>query len=193
MNTLAAALNAIDGLSAMVNLDNRLVLSSDSGDIDFSFGIENPADESGVLASLGINTFFTGSTGGDLGVNSQLRTGSRSGAKFASSTQGINEGTQNALRLVALYDDSLTALDGSSIRGIYDTIINETTQGATISTAVADGFRVFAGTLEASAQAVSGVNLDEEAIDMITLQQTYQASARYIRTLAELLDTLINL
>ncbi len=193
LRSLAAQLDAIDGLSATVNLDNRLVLSSETSDIDFSFGIENSSDESGVLAALGVNTFFTGSTAGDLNVNSLLRTGSRAGARFAASTQGINEGTQNALRLVALYDDSLTVLDGGSIRGIYDTIINETTQGATISAAVADGFRVFAGTLEASAQAVSGVNLDEEAIDMITLQRTYQASARYISTLAELLDILINL
>ena len=193
LRSLAAQLDAIDGLSATVNLDNRLVLSSETSDIDFSLGIENSSDESGVLAALGVNTFFTGSTAGDLNVNSLLRTGSRAGARFAASTQGINEGTQNALRLVALYDDSLTVLDGGSIRGIYDTIINETTQGATISAAVADGFRVFAGTLEASAQAVSGVNLDEEAIDMITLQRTYQASARYISTLAELLDILINL
>ena len=36
-------------------------------------------------------------------------------------------------------------------------------------------------------------DLDEEAIDMIMLQQTYQASARYISTLSDLLDVLINL
>lgn len=193
LQSLAAKLDALDGLSATVDLDNQLVINSDTNDIDFSFGIESPADESGVLAAFGINTFFTGSKAGELAVNGVLRDGAGAGARFAASTQGINEGTQNALRLVALYDDSLTTLDGNSIRGLYDTIINETTQGATISAAAADGFRVFAGTLEASAQAVSGVNLDEEAIDMILLQRTYQASARYISTLAELLDTLINL
>lgn len=193
LNTLTTQLDAIDGISARVDLDNRLVLESETSDIDFSFGIENPSDESGALAALGINTFFTGSTARDLNVNSQLHEGSGAGAKFAASTQGINEGTQNAIRLVSLYDESLTTLDGSSIRGLYDTIINETTQGATISSAVADGFRVFAGTLEASSQAVSGVNIDEEAIEMILLQQTYQASARYISTLAQLLDTVINL
>ena len=58
---------------------------------------------------------------------------------------------------------------------------------------MADGLRVFEGTLDASAQAISGVNLDEEAIDMIMLQRTYQASARYISTLSELMDLLVNL
>jgi flagellar hook-associated protein FlgK len=37
------------------------------------------------------------------------------------------------------------------------------------------------------------VNLDEEAIDMIMLQRTYQASARYISTLSELMDVLVAL
>jgi len=146
-----------------------------------------------VLASLGINTFFTGSEAGDLRVNTQLVQGNRASAKFAASSQGINEGTGNVLRLIALYDQSLTGLDGSSIRGIYDTIINGTTQGASIAESVADGQRVFSGTLEAASQGVSGVNLDEEAIDMITLQRTYQASARFISTLSDLLDILVNL
>lgn len=193
LNSLAAQLDAIDGISAQVNLDNELVLKSESTDVDFSFGVESSADESGVLAALGLNTFFTGSTAGDIGVNSQLIGSSRAGAKFAASTTGINEGAENALRLVALYDESLSSYEGSSIREIYDNIINETTQGASISTAVADGLRVFSGTLEGSAQAVSGVNVDEEAIDMILLQQTYQASAKYISTLADLLDVLISL
>jgi flagellar hook-associated protein 1 FlgK len=194
LNSLAAQINAIDGVNASVNVDNRLVLSSEAATIDFGFELESPSDESGVLAALGINTFFTGSDAGTLGVNSQLTTGPRASAKFAASTSGeIDESTGNVLRLVALYDQSLTSLDGSSIRGIYDTIINSTTQGAAIAQAAADGQRVFTGTLQAASQGVSGVNLDEEAIDMMLLQRTYQASARFIQTLSQLLDVLINI
>ena len=194
LNSLTAQLNAIDGINASVDIDNRLVLSSESSAIDFSFEVESTSDESGVLAALGINTFFTGSAAGTLGVNSQLLQGGGVGAaKFASSNQGINEGNDNALRLVAMYDQSLSSLDGSSIRGIYDSIINSTTQGASIAQSVADGQRVFSGTLEATSQGISGVNLDEEAIDMIALQRTYQASARFISTISDLLDILINI
>jgi flagellar hook-associated protein 1 FlgK len=193
LNSLAAQLNAIPGLNAAINIDNRLVLSTETSGIDFSFEVESPSDESGVLAALGINTFFTGSESGNLGVNTQLTQGDRASAKFAGSTQGINDGTGNVLRLVAMYDQSLTGLEGSSIRGIYDSIINTTTQGASIAQAVADGQRVFSGSLEAASQGVSGVNLDEEAIDMMMLQRTYQASARFISTLSDLLDILVNL
>jgi flagellar hook-associated protein 1 FlgK len=187
--SLASTIDAIDGVSAEVSFNNELVITADSADVEFSFA----GDTSGVLAALGINTFFTGSSARTLGVNQVLRTDVTAGDKFAASASGIGDGAGNALRLIDLHDSSLESLDGGSITGIYDQIVNDTTQGATVSTAVADGLRVFEGTLDASAQAISGVNLDEEAIDMIMLQRTYQASARYISTLAELMDLLVNL
>lgn len=194
LNSLAAQLNAIDGISATVNIDNRLVLQSETAAIDFSFEVASVNDESGVLAALGINTFFTGSDAGSLNINSQLLAGGGEGAaKFAASLKGISANTENALRLVALYDQALTTLDGSSIRGLYDSIINSTTQGASIAEAVAEGQRVFTGTLQGQSQSVSGVNLDEEALDMIALQRTYQASARFISTISQLLDILVNI
>ena len=58
---------------------------------------------------------------------------------------------------------------------------------------MAEGFRAFEQTLEGQRLATSGVNLDEEAVKMITLQRTYQATARYIATLSDLLDVLVKL
>jgi len=191
--SLASSLNAVDGVAAEVSSDNQLVIRSESQDIDFSFGLENPSDDSQVLAALGINTFFTGSTARSIGVNQILRTDRQAGAKFAASLSGIGESIENSLRLSGTNDEVVDGLNVVSISGAYDQLINDTTRGATVTSAVADGFRVFEGTLSASAQAVSGVNLDEEAIDMIQLQRTYQASARYIQTLSELLDVLVNL
>ena len=115
------------------------------------------------------------------------------GSKFAASLDGVGVGVENAERLVPLADTALETLNGDTINGLYDQLINETTQGSTVAAAVADGLRSFESTLDASAQAISGVNIDEEAIDMITLQRIYQATARYISTLSELLDTLVNI
>ena len=187
--SLAEAIDAVSGVSAVVSLDNELVITSDSADIEFAF----EKDTSGVLAALGLNTFFTGSSAATLGVNQVLVTGESAGSRFAASLTGIGVGTDNAIDLIELQDKGLEGIDGSTILGVYDRLINETTQGATISASVAEGLRVFESTLDASAQAVTGVNLDEEAIDMIQLQRAYQASARYIRTLSELLDVLVNL
>ncbi len=193
LTSLASGIDAIDGVAAEVSVDNQLVIRSESQDIQFSFGQEEGTKESHVLAALGINTFFTGSKASNIGVNGELTASRQSGAKFAASLNGIGEGTENALKLSGFYDESIDGIGGQTISGAYDQLVNQTTQGATIAIAVADGLRVFEGTLIAGAQAVSGVNLDEEAIDMLQLQRVYQASARYIQTLSELMDILVNL
>lgn len=194
LNLLANQLDAIDGITATVNVDNQLMINSESP-ASIEFGFEN--DSSGVLAALGINTFFTGSSASTLGVNAELTSGVGAGAKFADGLRDPNDsnylGGVNALRLYDLQDQALGSEDGRTIGGIYQQLIDQTTQGASTSSAVAEGLRTFEGTLEAEAASVSGVNLDEEAIDMIQLQRAYQASARYISTLSELLDILVNL
>jgi flagellar hook-associated protein 1 FlgK len=41
--------------------------------------------------------------------------------------------------------------------------------------------------------AVSGVNIDEEAIKLIAYQRAFQASARVVSTISDMLDLLVNL
>lgn len=186
LTTLAEKINAIDGVTAEVTVENELRLSADSGDVELGF--QN--DTSGVLAALGINTFFTGDSAATLGVNEELL---RDGSKFAASLEGIGTSTSNGELLSAFQYEALDDYEGSTITDLYDQLINSTTQGSTVASAVADGLRNFEASLDASAQAISGVNLDEEAVDMILLQRTYQAAARYLSTLSELLDILISI
>ena len=69
----------------------------------------------------------------------------------------------------------------------------ETTQASSLTQAAAEGARVFETTLRGQKLAISGVNLDEEAVRMIGLQRSFQASARYIAALDELLEIVVNL
>ncbi len=90
-------------------------------------------------------------------------------------------------------DNPLDSAGGLTLPEIYDRLVNTVSQGATVAKSVAEGFRVFEGTLDGQSQAVSGVSLDEEAINLITLQRIYQASARFIQVAADLLDVLVKL
>jgi flagellar hook-associated protein 1 FlgK len=184
--SLAAQINSINGAQAQVTSDGRLKISGESGELQIAFD----GDTSGALAALGVNTFFTGSGAGDLAVNPELLA---DGSKFAASRAGVGVDVTNIQKLVALQDQGADGQAGDSLSALYDQLVNDTAQGSAAAASVADGYRVFEDTLSAKAQAVSGVNLDEEAIQMIMLQQTYQASARYISTLSDLMDTLINL
>ena len=48
------------------------------------------------------------------------------------------------------------------------------------------------GHLEQVRLSVSGVSLDEEMVDLMRFQRAYQAAARIISVIDEMLDTLIN-
>jgi len=186
LNGLAAALDAVDGLSASVTPQRKLEIKADSPVVEFAFA----DDTSGVLAALGIGTFFSGSTAGDISVNAAVRTDP---GKFAASQGGIGADTENGLELAGFFDRSLESKNGDSLAILYDRLTGDTTQAAAVSRAVAEGFRVFQQTLEGQHLAISGVNLDEETVRLIQFQRAYQANAKFISTAADLLETLINL
>jgi flagellar hook-associated protein 1 FlgK len=186
--SLAAKLDAVDGISASITSTGMLRLSSDSSDTEFAFA----GDTSGVLAALGLNTFFTGSAAATIGVNAELK-GIDNAGKFAASLNGIGNDSGNAERLAAFLDQPIESAGNASLGDLYNQLLNEVTQGASVAQSVAEGFRAFEDTLEGQQQAVSGVSIDEEAIKMLTLQRIYQASAKYIQTISELLDLLVKI
>ncbi|TWT73536.1 Flagellar hook-associated protein 1 [Posidoniimonas polymericola] len=188
LTTLAAQLDRISGIRASVDNVGRLSLAADARDTTFAFA----DDSSGVLAALGLNTFFTGSDARSINVNQELD-GVANAAKFAAARDGETEGNDNALQLSAFFDRELDVLGGASLADQYDELINEVVTGATIASSVSDGLKVFEATLQGEEQAISGVNIDEEAINMIQLQRTYQANARLVQTISEMLDILVNI
>ena len=58
---------------------------------------------------------------------------------------------------------------------------------------MAEGYRAFQQSLEGEHLGLSGVSLDEEAVNMMAFQRSFQASAKVISTISELLDVLVNL
>ena len=186
LEDLAEQLDAVEGLAATTTADKRLSITTVSDELEFAFA----GDTSGVLAALGINTFFSGTGASNLGVSEVVRDDP---AKFAASAGGIRHDTENAIDLAAFLDFRIESKNSASLSVLYDQMIGETTQASSITRAEADGARVFEETLRGQKLAISGVSLDEEAVRMIAFQRAYQASARYIATLDELFEILVSL
>jgi flagellar hook-associated protein 1 FlgK len=186
LNSIASQIGAINGLSASVSSNGNLSISSTSPDVQFSF----TNDTSGALAALGLNTFFTGSLATDLGVNQALV--SNPGA-FAASTKGIGSDTTNAVTLANFINQPLASQNGLSVGQLNDQIVSDVTQGSAVAQSTATGNSTFQQTLLGQQTATSGVSIDQEATQMITLQQSYQASAKLIATISDLLNTLMKI
>jgi len=186
LTDVAAQIDAIDGLSATITADGKLQLAADSPELRFAF--DN--DTSGVLGALGLNTFFSGSRASDIGINQTLKADP---GKLAMSSGGIGEDTENGKLLANLLTTPLTAQNDLSLAALYDRMTNNVAQGAQTAAAAADGFRHFQQALEGQFLAVTSVNIDEEAVQMILYQRAFQASARVISTINEMLETLLTM
>ncbi len=186
LESLAASIDAVDGVSASVTAERKLSIVSDSPLIEFGFG----SDTSHTLAALGVNTFFSGTNSRDIGISDEVRADS---SKFAASAGEIGEDTEIALQLAAFSDLRLDARDGQTFADQYEDTVAQVTQASSVTHAVTEGFRVFQSTLEGQHLGLTGVSIDEEAINMIAYQRTYQASARLIATISELLNVLMTI
>jgi flagellar hook-associated protein 1 FlgK len=186
LQSVVADLNNVPGITASIDAQGRVVLSANSKDQRIAFA----KDSSGFLAAVGLNTFFTGSTARDLSVNQAIVADP---TKFAASFNGIGEDTQAAVILASFQDRPLSTQDGSSLSDLYDRMTSTITQASTIAKSVAEGSRVFSENLSGQSLAISGVNIDEEAIKLLRYQRVFQASAKYIQTLDQLLSVLVQL
>ena len=186
LEDLTNQLDAINGISASINPNRGLNIDSDSQVLEFSFA----NDTSGILAALGINTFFSGSTSTHVGVSQAVLDDP---TKFAASQNGIGQDAENAVELAGLAIQPLEATGGLSLSMYYERFTGDVFQASAAIQGVNDGFRTFQATLEGQHLGISGVNIDEQAVKMLQHQRVYQASARLVATINELMDTLVNL
>ena len=106
---------------------------------------------------------------------------------------GNDSETANAQILANLLDQPIVSPYGRSLSLVYDHLMGDVTQGSALARAGAEGDRVFEQTLRGQKLSVSGVNLDEEAVRLVTYQHAYQASARYIAIVRDLIEIMVSL
>lgn len=184
---IRASIDSIAGVSASFNADGSLAISADSG---FEFSFED--DTSGALAVLGVNSYFTGTSAADIACRQDLMSDP---SKLMSGRVGTNGLVENgtALAMVGLQDSANQALGGRSIRqGWIDAV---QVVGIRVATADSqnDALGVVQESLETQRAAVSGVSVDEEAINLMNFQRQYQGAARVISVADQLMQTLISL
>lgn len=180
---LAGTLGGIANVTASVDAAGRLKLNAAAG-YQLKFG----DDTSGVLASLGINTFFTGTDADSIGVRAELKADHR---LFASGQGGGLGDNRNASALATVLDEAQDGLNGQSLSGFYESVISKVGQGSASEKTLAEGADAYVQSLLSQREQYSGVSLDEETINVMQFQRSFQASARIISTIDELLGVLL--
>jgi len=181
--SLVADLGAVANLSATITPSGQAQIDAASG---FEFSFAN--DTSGALATLGVNTFFTGTTAQDIGVHQELRDDPL--RLVAGASEGSNEA---ALAIARLRDTPVDSAGGVSLTDHW----RQTTERIAVQTRAANTRAQAAGdvrlALESQEAALSGVSIDEESINLITHQRQYQAAAQFINAIDEMTQILLGL
>ncbi len=132
---------------------------------------------SSVNAAHSTPPFFTGTTAATLAVNVTATTLTPGSAATPESNDIAR---------------ALGALRGGTADQAYRTLVGTVASDANASAAQAELSSSLVADVEARRQSVAGVSLDEEMASLIQFQRGYQASARTMSAVDQMLDTLIN-
>ena len=99
---------------------------------------------------------------------------------------------RNALALQDLQSKDIVG-GSASLSGAYGALVSDVGNRTNIIQVNLDARQGLTDQLRAVQQSESGVNLDEEAANLIRFQQFYQANARVIDTASTIFDTILGL
>jgi len=141
--------------------------------------------------NVGGDFFSTASTlAKDMFVSSSIAANVRQIAASAT----VNRDGQNASFINAIKDDSMLMAGGTAtIDNFYQTLMARIGNDVASSQRSLDQQTYVLNQIESQREAVSGVSIDEEMLNMIKYQAGYNAAARLAGVISEMMDVLINL
>ncbi len=133
-------------------------------------------------------SLFEGTGAGSIAVNEAIASDLRLLATGRSGDDGDNT---IALEIAALGSTLQPGEDKTLNEAYAQMIVSVASDRGTFST-LREGQAGIVETVSARLESVRGVNLDEELANLVMFQRTYEANARVIRTIDQMLDTLVN-
>ncbi|MCF8069187.1 MAG: flagellar hook-associated protein FlgK [Desulfobacterales bacterium] len=194
------------GVTASV-VNNAIVFTPDSDNYSFAFS-DDESEESGMMAALGINTFFSGDSAMTMEVNDVLENKNLIAACSVNSDTGeIGAGDNtNALAIIDSQNLTLEMRDivlnrgeaassstlNSTIEGYYQVIISKIGLSSLSIKSSMEFSESMVATLTGQRDAVSAVSLDEEMVNLMQFQSAYSAAAKLLTVADEMLQTLLS-
>ncbi|MCJ2164542.1 MULTISPECIES: flagellar basal body rod C-terminal domain-containing protein [unclassified Pseudodesulfovibrio] len=178
-------------LTASVTADGQLQISAAT---DVSFEIAG--DSSNLMAALGLNTYFTGTSASTIAVDSYVST----------DTSHINAGVVG--------DDGLVATGNNDVASILATITEQTSTVGNTQTTLSGALATLVANVGSAASSAelqqtyaqtsaeylyeqqastTEVNVDEELIELTKYQQAFEAASQIINVTREMMDTVLDM
>jgi flagellar hook-associated protein 1 FlgK len=193
---VVTTLNVGSGYAAGDKLDigNGIKISLSTGDLNDTETFEVDAfgntDTSGVLAAVGLNTFFSGNSALDMAVCSEI---SSEPSRVAASLGPDMTDNANALRMAGLGQQAISTLDGLTPAEFYRQLVTNLGQTVSVKQMQEDNIEVILQNLAEQQGEISGVDINDEAARMLVFQQMFQAMAKYLNTVYSSIQTIMDI
>ena len=192
----------IPNLNATVNADNQLELDGTGNKI--SLENTSASGNDNILRELKIGAgqdFFSGNDAGNIDLVDKLKTDDgiqeiAAAKKMAdSNSDGVNDYAgdgSNALDLAELQSEETMDGNTATFSDYYGSNIAQLGVESQRAQRMVKNQDTLLTSLEQKQESVSGVSLDEEMNNMIKYQHAYNAAAKVVSTMDELLGTVVN-
>jgi flagellar hook-associated protein 1 FlgK len=191
-----ATLNVGSGYAAgdVLDVGNGIKITVGVGDLvdgdSFEVDAFADTDESGLLAAVGINTLFSGAGASDMAVCSDI---SGSPRRMATALGADMTDNANILRMASLRDKSVSDLDSLTAGEFYRRLVTDIGEQVSIRQIRQDNAEVLVQSLTNQQAEISGVDINEQAAQMIVFQQMFQAMAKYLNVVQTSIQTIMDM
>ncbi len=173
--------------------DTGIKISLSIGDLvdgdSFSIDVFADTDTSGVLAAVGINTFFSGSAI-NIAVCSDI---AATPGRVASALGADMTDNANALRMAGLRDQKQTSLNSMTPGEFYRKMVTDIGQQLFVKQTRKDNIESMVQNLGNQQSEISGVDINDEAARMLVFEQMFKGMSKYLSTVQSLLLSLMEI
>ena len=183
--------NDIDDLYEAKIINGQFVLSPKEENI--FVGLDN--DEANFGGAFGVNKFFDGKDAKTINLRDSLAQNPSNIHAYKSPNEGDNE-VANAI--LQLQFENITFNVGNTttqntITGFYSQMTSSLANQTDIISSKKETTQTLLTSIQNEYYSISGVNIDEELINLEKFQRGYQANAKVITTINQMLDALFNI
>jgi flagellar hook-associated protein 1 FlgK len=135
--------------------------------------------------------FFKGTSAADIAVNSDLL--NNPSLVQASGASGATSDNQTVLAMAQVANTAISDLNDQTLSQHYSAVTTALGKAASLVNSQIDDQKIVTNMLTQQRNATSGVSMDEEMTSLLTYQKAYQASAKIVSTVDQMLSTVIDM
>jgi len=194
LRTLTHTIDETYDPGAALELENGLKYSLGAGNVaaadGFSFTARASMDTAGVLDALGLNVLFTGLSAASIRVADPVRQDPANLAIGISEAPGDNH---RLLEMIELESAEIAASGSATLHDYYRIMLGEIATTRNTRDLQYQTEDQLVNDLKNQRDAVSGVSVDEEMINLMAASTIYQGALRLIKAIDDSLDDLATL